>query len=133
RLGALMRMLFVSPRFGERITGGAEAHCRDLALRLQERGHDIHVITSCARSYVDWANVLPPGTSIDSGITVHRLSTRRHRSDALWPRVVGPGLRPAPHLQREWLRLLGPWLPELPRWLEMHSADFDIAHAFVYF
>jgi glycosyltransferase involved in cell wall biosynthesis len=128
-----MRILFVVPRFGDRIAGGAEAHARDLALRLRARGHEIEVVTSCALSYVDWTNVLPEGAHDDGGITVHRLRVGRRRSDALWPRVVGPGRRPAPYLQREWLRLLGPWLPELPAWLVERSADFDIAHVFVYF
>jgi glycosyltransferase involved in cell wall biosynthesis len=127
-----MRILFVIQRFGESIIGGAEGHCRDLAIRLAARGHDVNVVTSCALSYVDWSNAYLEGTSKDQGVTVHRLRVGQPRSNALWPRVVGPGVRPAPHLQREWHRLLGPWLPGLPDWLDEHSGGFDIAHVFVY-
>ncbi|HKO15728.1 MAG TPA: glycosyltransferase family 4 protein [Gemmatimonadaceae bacterium] len=44
--------------------GGIELHLRDLALRLRERGHDVHVITPT------------PGDPVAGGIPVHRVPAR---------------------------------------------------------
>ena len=60
---ALMRILYVVQRYGEQIAGGAEQHARAFAERLVERDHQVTVLTTCAQSYVDWANVYPRGWS----------------------------------------------------------------------
>ena len=70
-----MRLLYVVPRYGERAAGGAEGACRSFATRMAARGHTVEVVTSCAISYLDWANVLPRGADDDGGVTVHRLLT----------------------------------------------------------
>ena len=73
-----MRLLFVVQRYGEDVAGGAEQHCREFAERLVGRGHDVEVLTTCASSYVDWANVYPPGLDVDQ--RRHRAPHARRRS-----------------------------------------------------
>ena len=58
-----MRVLYVVQRYGEQIAGGAEQHARAFAERLVERDHRVTVLTTCAQSYVDWANAYPRGWS----------------------------------------------------------------------
>ena len=56
-----MRVLYVVQRYGEQIAGGAEQHARAFAERLVERDHRVTVLTTCAQSYVDWANAILRG------------------------------------------------------------------------
>ena len=67
-----MNLLFVVQRYGANVAGGAEAHCRMFAERLAARGHDVTVLTSCARDYDTWADAYPPGVERIDGVDVHR-------------------------------------------------------------
>jgi glycosyltransferase involved in cell wall biosynthesis len=87
-------------------------------------------------SYVDWANVYQPGTSELAGVTVHRLPVDRPRDNELFNALnvrVNAGLRPTPlHLQRAWMDLQGPHLPELPGWLESRAGGYDAVVFYTY-
>jgi glycosyltransferase involved in cell wall biosynthesis len=125
-----VRILFVVQRYGHEVAGGAEAACRDLAWRLAARGHDVHALTSCAISYVDWADAYPPGDSVLDGVTIHRLPVSRPREDRLFGPLNGRAawtnhMTPR-FLQAEWMRFQGPDLPGLVPWLEAHAAGFDV-------
>ena len=67
-----MRLAIVVPRYGPGIVGGAETLCRDYAERLRAAGHEVEVLTTCARDHFTWRNELPPGTTVVDGVTVHR-------------------------------------------------------------
>ena len=119
--------------------GGAERCCREYARRLAARGHDVHVLTSCARSYVDWANHYPEGQEIIEGVTVHRLPVSwprpHHRFEEANNRVIGALLqgRPTPrYAQESWMHLMGPTTPGLEGWIEAHAAEFDVAIVYTY-
>lgn len=124
-----MRALYVIQRYGEGVPGGAEQHCRDFATRLATRGHDVDVVTSCARDYVDWSDAFPPGTGEEEGVRVHRLPVGVPRDQRLFSdldaRMATPGFKPR-WLQEEWMRLQGPWLPGLGPWLEEHARGYDV-------
>jgi glycosyltransferase involved in cell wall biosynthesis len=131
-----MRPLFVVQRYGTEVAGGAEQCCREFASRLARRGHEVEVLTSCAVSYVDWANSYPPGTDLVEGVLVHRLAVRRPRETRLFAPIhqrVVSGRKPVPfHLQREWMRMQGPDVPGLAPWLEAHACDYDVVVFFTY-
>jgi len=67
-----MRLAIVVPRYGPGIVGGAETLCRDYAERLRAAGHDVEVLTTCARDHFSWSNEFPAGTTLIEGVTVHR-------------------------------------------------------------
>ena len=125
-----MRLLFVVQRYGIEVAGGAEAACRELASRLAGRGHSVDVLTSCAKSYVDWANAYPAGDEAIDGVTVHRLPVARAREDRFFGPMNGRavwGTKPNPlFVQAEWMRFQGPDLPGLVPWLEASATDFDV-------
>jgi glycosyltransferase involved in cell wall biosynthesis len=131
-----VRVLYVVQRYGREVAGGAELACRQIATQLARRGHEVDVLTSCAVSYVNWANHYPPGTEEVDGVNVHRLPVARPRDD----RVFGPlnarvvwGYKPVPHyLQREWMRMQGPLVPGLRGWLGERAAAYDVAVFFTY-
>ena len=125
-----MRLLFVVQRYGPEVFGGAEAFARMFATKLADRGHDVHVLTSTAQDHVTWASAYPAGDEVIAGVRVHRLKVGRERDiqkfSELHARVLGTRKWARRHLQAEWIRLQGPWLPELPGWLGDNSADFDL-------
>jgi hypothetical protein len=128
-----MKILYVSMRYGEEIAGGAEQHCREMAERMVARGHEVEVATTCAQSYVDWANVFVPETSELHGVVVHRFANAAGRDDgfdALHRQLTSS---PGPHplsLQREWMRMQGPYSPDLAAWLDSHAPGFDCVVCF---
>lgn len=131
-----MKLLFVVQRYGVDVPGGAESACRQFAERLAARGHEVEVLTSSAKSYVDWANVYRPGESEVEGVRVHRLHVRRARDQKLFhpmnSRVVfGP--RPvSPFMQRRWMQAQGPELLGLERFLRDRADQFDAVAFFTY-
>lgn len=131
-----MRLLFAVQRYGTEVAGGAEMACREVATRLAARGHEVHVVTSAARSYMTWENEFDVGAEEIDGVIVHRLPTRRPRDPATFDpvnaRVVALGNRASDVVQRSWQWLQGPDLPDLEPFLERHAAEFDAAVFFTY-
>ena len=131
-----MRLLYVVQRYGETIAGGAEQYCREMAERMTQRGHHVEVATTCARSYVDWADAYEPGRSMVEGVPVHRFRVAAPRDNNRFSginrrMVQGRGARPL-FVQREWMREQGPWSPDLVTWLERNANRFDCVVCFTY-
>ena len=131
-----MRLLYVVQRYGETIAGGAEHHCREMAERMAARGHHVEVATTCAQSYVDWADAYEPGRSSIGGVDVHRFRVGAPRDNERFNELnrrmlSGRGARPL-FAQREWMRLQGPWSPDLVTWLERNADRFDCVICFTY-
>ena len=131
-----MRILFVVQRYGAQVPGGAELAAREFATRLALRGHATEVLTSCAVSYVDWANAYPPGTEELDGVLVHRLPVSEPREDRIFAplhaRVPFGRHRVPPFMQRDWMRVQGPNLPGLTPWLRERAASYDRIVFFTY-
>ncbi|HSP06136.1 MAG TPA: glycosyltransferase family 4 protein [Acidobacteriota bacterium] len=74
-----MKIAIVIQRYGTEITGGSEHLCRLTAERLARKGHEIDVLTSCAKDYFSWKNEYTQGRSVINGVTVYRFPTTRTR------------------------------------------------------
>jgi glycosyltransferase involved in cell wall biosynthesis len=70
-----LRIAFVTPRYGQGVVGGSEAVMAEAARGLVDRGHEVELLTTCARSHFSWENEFEPGSSVDRGMTVRRFST----------------------------------------------------------
>jgi glycosyltransferase involved in cell wall biosynthesis len=126
-----VRILYVVQRYGEKIVGGSEAACRLFSEELVRRGHQVEVLTSCAHSYIDWADEYEPGTEEINGVTVHRLPVVERRTDEVFghlhPYVMShPASLPLFEQQR-WARVMGPQLHDQRGWLLRNSSRFDMA------
>ena len=117
-------------RYGDGIVGGSETACRQFAEQLAGRGHEVSVLTSCARNYVDWADEYPPGTEQLNGVTVTRLPVVERRVASDFDPVHSwmmrhPRLAPRAD-QIRWARLMGPRLAGQREWLTRHAHEFDV-------
>jgi glycosyltransferase involved in cell wall biosynthesis len=131
-----LRLVYVVQRYGLEVAGGSELACRRFATALADRGHEVHVLTSCAVSYFDWANHYAPGRSEIDGVVVHRLAVSTPRTERFFAplnaRIFGAGHRLPLHVQEEWMRRQGPLLPDLVPWLHASVASYDAAIFFTY-
>lgn len=122
-----MRLLWVVPRFGAGLVGGAEMLVRGLATRGLPEGWRSEIATTCARNIFTWANELPAGTTEDEGVPVHRFPVGDRdatRYDQLHPWVLTGKSTYAQEL--EWLAN-SVWSPELQHFLEESVEDYDLA------
>ena len=108
-----MKLTFVVQRYGDDFVGGAERYTGSMAKGLAAEGHDVSVVTSCATSYEDWADVYPEGASTEHGVTVHRLRVRTPRANErfipLHLRAVDTADIPLwPWAQERWAQTMGP-------------------------
>jgi glycosyltransferase involved in cell wall biosynthesis len=131
-----MMVLYVVQRYGADIACGAEQHCRERAERLAVRGHTVEVATTCAHSYVDWANAYEPGVEVINGVTVNRFPVHPTRDFKLFSSlntrmVTGRAVRPI-GAQLDWMQMQGPVAGELPRWLRQQARRFDVVVCFTY-
>jgi len=71
---ASMRVAFVAPFYGPKAAGGAEAECRNTAIRLARSGMEVDIWTTCALDLGHgWqTSYYREGVTQDEGLTVHR-------------------------------------------------------------
>lgn len=128
-----MKIALVIQRYGAEVLGGSEQLCRLLAERLAA-GHEIDVLTTCARDYVTWANEYPEGADRIRGVTVRRFAnsiTRDLRSfNAFSERLFGSAHNASDEM--EWLKQQGPWCPGLLEYLKRHHQSYDVLVFFTY-
>lgn len=126
-----MKILYSVHRYGAEVVGGAETACRLFAEQLVNRGHEVDVLTSCALSYVDWADAFEPGKSTLNGVRVHRLPVVQPRDPVSFSGLHAEIMKDPAHCsfseQRRWLREMGPVLKGHSRQLLELSEQIDIA------
>ena len=122
-----MKLVFVTPRYGTEVIGGAETAARMVAERLCLRPDwEVEVLTSCALDHLTWENTEPAGTSVLNGVTVHRFPTASRRLLDYFE--LDAKLRVAPTAaslaeSRRWVALNGPMCPGLVDAVAATDAD----------
>ncbi len=111
-----MRVGFVVPRYGERVTGGAEVAAKLLAEHLVAiAGYECEVFTTAALDAATWRDELDVGTTVEHGVTVHRFASAAGRGTDFAPwdaRVLNdPGALTVDEA-RTWMEQLGPVCPD---------------------
>lgn len=105
-----MKLAIVVPRYGPGIVGGAETLCRDYALRLHAAGHEVQVLTTCARDHFTWRNELPPGNTVIEGIPVRRFPVtiaKDHGAVTMLHARLDAGFPLDPAGERRWVENTG--------------------------
>ena len=122
-----MRLAFIVQRYGPEILGGAEYLCRLTAERMAQR-HEVEVLTTCARDYITWKNEYPEGADRIRGVTVRRFANTETRNIEAFNQY-SDWIYHNPHTPEDelrWLRMQGPWCPELQTYLERHHQTYDV-------
>jgi glycosyltransferase involved in cell wall biosynthesis len=121
------RIAFVTPRYGDGVVGGSEAVMAEAARGLAARGHEVSVLTTCARNHFSWANEFEAGSFEDRGMTIHRfetLSAGRHLLTRELEMKLQHGKRLSPAEEVAWVngRLR---VPDLYLRLLATAGDYD--------
>ena len=131
-----MKLVFVTPRYGTEVIGGAETAARMLAERLCQRdGWEVEVLTSCALDHLTWENSEPAGTSMLNGVTVRRFPTVSPRTLDYFD--LDGRLRIAPESgtlaeTRKWVSLNGPMCPGLVDAVAATDADVIACYPYLF-
>ncbi|NKB87503.1 MAG: glycosyltransferase [Acidobacteria bacterium] len=130
-----MKIGMVVQRYGADVVGGAESLCRGVAEALARRGHEIEVMTSCAKSYRTWANHYPEGSERLAGVTVRRFRASRERDVEAF-NTLSEQLFTKPDRQGsdevDWVDAQGPLVRGLVDHLHAAGRDFDHLVFFTY-
>jgi glycosyltransferase involved in cell wall biosynthesis len=129
-----MKVAMVVQRYGPEIVGGAERLCRGVAEGLAARGHEVEVLTSCARSYVTWANAYPEGVESIDGVLVRRFRTLQERDmDSFNARSEELFGKPHTHADEiDWVEAQGPHAPGIIDHVHQIAGDCDRLVFFTY-
>ncbi len=130
-MSAKPRVAFVVQRYGTGITGGSEAHCRQVVERLADT-FDIEILTTCATDHLSWKNELPEGVEEVNGIKVRRFRVAEERQllkfHSIYDRIF---LEQLTHDQEmALLHWQGPVVPALEKYIGENKDAYD---AFVFF
>lgn len=121
-----MKIAIVIQRYGTEITGGSEHLCRLTAERLA-KGHDIDVLTTCAKDYISWKNEYTQGKSVLNGVNVYRFPTTKTRdleSFNKFSEQIYNKYHTADD-ERKWLEDQGPLCPALIDFLKSMHRSYD--------
>lgn len=121
-----MRILWVVPRYGPQVLGGAETHVRALAERATPDGWSVEVATTCALDHATWENAVPAGRIQVDGVTVHRFPVGP-RDAARYERLHRPVLEGTIDYpgELEWLSQ-SVTSPDLDAFIEREAGRFDL-------
>lgn len=135
----MIKVAIVVQRYGKEIVGGSETLARDVAERLNASGFDVTVFTTTARDYITWKNEFKPGESILKGVIIKRFNSAAERdiesfnefSETVFQRKTGEQVEHEP-AEKEWIRLQGPYCPDLIAAIREEQKNFDVFLFFTY-
>ena len=80
----MKKLGFVTPWYGDKIPGGAEAELRGLAKHLYAAGVDLEILTTCVECFTsDWSvNFHKEGLTEEGGLKVRRFKARKRDTAA---------------------------------------------------
>jgi len=130
-----VKLAFVIHRYGESVAGGSEAHARGLALELA-KGHEVEILTTCARDYLSWRNEFEPGLSLVDGLPVTRYPVSRTRDLKRFASISDHVFNEDHDREDEerWIEENGPHAPGLVDAIRGRTdVDFFLCYSYRYF
>lgn len=144
------KIAIIIQRYGAKVNGGAEVHCRLIAEALAI-DYDVTVLTTCAKEYTTWKPEFSVGEYIENNVTIKRFANEprgskaklryiRHKiTNRLWYNYLLPGkglknfaekifpsIKIIENDYNEWLKLQGPYSKTLVDFLSNNSNQFAV-------
>ena len=132
-----MKIALVIPWFAKDLKGGAEQHAWQLAARLQQKGIEIEVLSTCSKEFLsDWSiNHYQPKEYIESGILIKRFLVKK-RNTQLFDQVnchlmnlslddLTVGISPLDSEQEHVFLEHCIYSPDLQRYIEQNESAYD--------
>ncbi len=131
--GKKPHLAIVVQRYGEAITGGAEAHARQLAHHLSAQS-DVTVLTTRATDHLTWQDVLPKGDERDGPVHVKRFDCGGPRHMRAFNRLSDEVFAESQSRVSEehWVAEQGPRSPDLRAHLADEGHRYDAVLFFTY-
>ncbi len=123
----MRKICFTVQRYGVEVNGGAELLTRQLAERMAA-DYDVHVFTTKAIDYMTWADEYDNDEEVINGVTVHRFSVARTRSQNEFNTINGKFLTSGLSKEEEeqWLAAQGPYVPALIEAIRQSKDTYDV-------
>lgn len=129
----MKRLALVVQRYGTRVAGGAEYHSRWVVEQLRPH-FDLTIFTTTAEDYITWEEVFPAGETELDGVRVLRYPVLERRDmrnfDAYSEWIYHQDHRDVD--EERWLRLQGPYCPDLIEALRANRRSYDLFLFFTY-
>jgi glycosyltransferase involved in cell wall biosynthesis len=128
-----MRIAIVVPRYGDQVLGGAESQARGFAEAAVQRGWEVEVWTTCARSHYTWENVYPVGQEMLRGVLIRRFPVTSWDPDCQAKLNLKMAIQGylSVNDQYAWLES-GAHSTPLYQHVAQHAAEFDVVIALPY-
>ncbi|TGL74956.1 glycosyltransferase family 4 protein [Leptospira jelokensis] len=125
----MAKILFITPRFLQNASGGAEKLATDYVNILKET-HDVTVCTSTAKNYVSWKNEFKPGQIEENNFKIIRFPVEQSRNinkmNSILDRCLKAGDSVSMKDQMSFLIEQGPFCPKLVEFVSKHQFDYDL-------
>jgi len=132
-----LNVLFVVPRYGPEVVGGAETAARLLAEHLALLpGWEVGVATTGAKDFVTWEEEYPPGRKWINGVRVDRYASEHGRLPDFHPlsaALLADPTRATGEEADRWLEYQGPYCPALVEAVATTEADVVVFYPYLYF
>jgi glycosyltransferase involved in cell wall biosynthesis len=128
-----MKIALIVQRYGLDVGGGAELHCKLVAEHLAKY-YDVEVLTTRARDYITWRDAYEEGEETINNVLVRRFKVAEERNPKSFGRLSRRIFKLF-HTRRgelKWLKLQGPFAPDLLDFLARHEARYDLFIFFSY-
>ncbi|XDD46285.1 glycosyltransferase family 4 protein [Leptospira sp. WS39.C2] len=125
----MSKILFITPRFLQNASGGAEKLAVDYVNILSE-SHDVTICTSTAKNYVTWKNEFKPGYYTENSYTIIRFPVKKQRNieymNQILNQCLAEGDKVSTKDQLDFLTEQGPFCPELIDYVSQNQSQFDL-------
>src|SRR6056297_1808045 len=131
-----LNVAFVVQRYGPKVNGGAESHCRVVAERMTKYWN-VDVLTTCAEDYLTWNNYYPPGISFAEGVKIRRFEVDFPRSVESFNRFSSKLIQKKNEKisieeNEEWMKQQGPFSTSLFDFIKNNKHNYDCFIFFTY-
>ncbi|XDD42601.1 glycosyltransferase family 4 protein [Leptospira sp. WS60.C2] len=125
----MSKILFITPRFLQNASGGAEKLAFDYVSILSE-SHDVTVCTTAAKNYVTWKNEFKTGITENDSYKIIRFPVTKKRNIYYMNEILDRCLKDGDSVSLEnqmlFLKEQGPYCPEIIEYVTKEQSSFDL-------